>query len=85
MDQVELLMQVLTQLKKLEERIEALEKKAQEELSERESREAMFASLKKVEELSSRIKDVREHVEPLLEQAADAAIEHFRVQPPKRK
>jgi len=85
MDQVQILMQILTKLENLENRIETLEKKEEEKLTQEENKQAVFASLRKVEELSNRLEDVRAQVRPLLEKAADAAIEHFRVQPPKRR
>jgi len=85
MDQGQLLLQILAKLENLEKRIETLEKREEEELTQEENRQAVFASLRKVEELTSRLKDVRTQVQPLLEKAADAAIEHFRVQPPKRR
>ncbi|MHA1287787.1 MAG: hypothetical protein ACTSPB_10335 [Candidatus Thorarchaeota archaeon] len=84
MDQTQLLLQILAKLESLEKRIETLEKK-EEELTQEENKQAVFASLRRVEELTNRLKDVRAQVQPLLEKAADAAIEHYKVQPPKRR
>ena len=78
----QILLKILAKLDDLEKRIERLESA---ELREEERKKAVFASLKKVEELSNQIRDVRTRVKPLLERAAEAAIEHYRVQPPERR
>jgi len=81
----ELLLKILLRLDKLEKEVSELkQKKSKEELKE-DKKKAIFHSLSATLEAHERRKQaIREKVKPYLAKAADAAIKHYRAEPPLR-